>query len=362
VVHKLAKEVIIDWQNIYLFPHMEPLSSYKRHYIAPFLTTRFNKQGVQVSLQNIEQEVRRWASDYQPDITAEIYDEPFIIEIFYRHPVDEEKLQKIIRDDIAAVEVSLGHLDANEITPSEIRQAIVNPKNFKWLYYPRRWLSGDELQAFSGYEEAEKKKIDDKLEAERLERERIALERENKERERQEKALKDTAITKSHIVQRLVKEYYLLHLQNKRVSPFTPQERKQMAEIFPWVDRAHNIILRATKDIDEFPPNVPDRAHYENLMKGVGYSYRSEIAQRLVEKIDQDREWEEHLVNLYKAGFREIRQLAPLDELETKSLDELVEDGDEISIYLKLHLLPYCNNILNKHFPEGSHLRDLSET
>ncbi len=69
------------------------------------------------------------------DILATHGDTPLIIEIFYRHKVDDQKMLKIVEANVSAIEI-----DLSDLTPDDIKNwdtfwsSINNPKRIKWLY------------------------------------------------------------------------------------------------------------------------------------------------------------------------------------------------------------------------------------
>lgn len=82
--------------------------------------------------------------DFQPDIFMEIeikkkgkvYLTSLIIEIAVTHFVDAEKLSKIEKKGISAIEISLNKLDRIE-NDDELWTELTNPDNIKWLFHSK---------------------------------------------------------------------------------------------------------------------------------------------------------------------------------------------------------------------------------
>ena len=103
----------------------------------------FGKQKVQsrkeYKLKNVFDEYK--IDDFQPDIFAEIevkrngitYLVPFIIEIAVTHFVGSEKLAKIEKKGISAIEINLSKIERIK-NDDELWNELINPDNIKWLF------------------------------------------------------------------------------------------------------------------------------------------------------------------------------------------------------------------------------------
>lgn len=69
------------------------------------------------------------------DLWAEKSNTPLIIEIFYRHKVDEQKKDKIFKANISAIEIDLSDLTAENVKDWDDFWAHINdPKRSRWLH------------------------------------------------------------------------------------------------------------------------------------------------------------------------------------------------------------------------------------
>jgi hypothetical protein len=69
------------------------------------------------------------------DILAVIGDRQLIIEVFYRHKVDDQKHEKIIKSNISAIEINLSDLQPENVRDWETFWACVNDsRRIKWLH------------------------------------------------------------------------------------------------------------------------------------------------------------------------------------------------------------------------------------
>lgn len=350
-VHLLAKEAILKRKNLYLFPYSNTFDRYRGKLISPIVIGRFSKKGSRANLTDIESEVRRTAKDYQPDITALFDNEEFIIEIHYSHLVDQEKLEKIIRDDIPAIEISLSHIKDDELSVYEIDRAVVNPDNFKWLHYPKRWITDDELSDIDNHLAAEKQHIDDEIEyqkniAEQEERER-AKQQEQFEREQ----IRAEALRKEYFLAEYIHEYFVYLLEDKEISPFSDNERDELKIILRHVDRASEMITHHAGNADRMFHNIPNREEYNRVIKDIGKDHRRLVAKKALEIITKRDEWvSKHLVTLHELGWdnsASLRSLLNYKDIENIRLNDI--QFDPIKIYIYNKLLPACKAVLEKH-------------
>jgi len=69
------------------------------------------------------------------DILAEKDSNPLIIEIYYRHKVDDKKIEKIKYANMSAIEIDLSKLKPEDLKDSEAFWSYINDhKNIQWLH------------------------------------------------------------------------------------------------------------------------------------------------------------------------------------------------------------------------------------
>ncbi len=106
----------------------------------------FDEQKVQGrkehKLKNVFDEYK--VNDFKPDIFAEIeikrngriYLVPFIIEIAVTHFVDSEKLEKIEKKGISAIEINLSKIERIK-NDNELWSELIDHNNIKWLFHSK---------------------------------------------------------------------------------------------------------------------------------------------------------------------------------------------------------------------------------
>lgn len=352
-VHRLSKKVIIKRGNIYITPYSKPFNRYRKKRINPIVTGRFKgMKQTKVELSDIESEVRRTATDYQPDITALLDGENFIIEIHYKHKVSDEKLDKIIRDDIPAVEISLGHLKNEDISEYEIDKAIINPNNIKWLHFPERWLSELDHLDINEHIQNEKKRINDEFEEEkRLKKEKeLQLEKERVQFEKEQTVI--GANRYSYRIIELVKAYTKYLLKKNKTSPFSQQDREELKKSFVMIDRANNILTKSINKQDLLFYEIPNSNTYKEFMTSIGDEYRNKIVSSIINKIGErninNQAWaENHLLVLYDLGWGEVSdsKLFDFKAMETMLKTDLY--SDELVEYICCAVLPDIRKMLD---------------
>jgi hypothetical protein len=353
VVHKLSKKVIIKRGNIYITPHSKPFNRYRGKRINPIVTGRFKEEKqTKVELIDIESEVRRTASDYQPDITATLDSENFIIEIHYKHKVSDEKLDKIIRDDVPAVEISLGHLKNEDISEYEINKALINPNNIKWLHFPERWLSKVDKSDINEHIKNEKKRIDDEFkEKARLEKEKeVQLKMEREQFEKKQTVI--GANRYSYRIIDLVKAYTEYLLKKNKISPFTQKDREELKKTFVTIDSANHILTKSINKSDFLFYDIPSSTTYKNLMTSIGDEYRDKIVNNVIRNISgrdiHNQAWaRNHLIVLYELEWSEVSD----DKLfDFKAMEMMLKTdiySDELLEYICCAVLPDIKKMLD---------------
>jgi len=349
IVHRLAKAVIRKRKSIYVYAYMHRFEHYRGRHIDPIKVGKFTNSGRKITFENVEEEVRRVASDYQPDITGLYKGEPFVIEVHYQHEVDEAKLDKIRRDDVPAVEISLGHLKDEDINAYQIEAALRNPANVKWLHYPGSWMTDDELKQIASYEKNRRGRIDSEIRKEEQKREaeekaRLALiERARKEEERQE------AIRLQDALRDYIGEYLDLKLQRNELTPFTEEEQRLIRQFLPEVTRVGQILTRLSRH-SFWVQKVPTDLEFRNAIRKIGGDFRAEICDAIVQMICHSASWEEnYLIKAYRLGMGDnITLNTAYNYRNTNEQTETSEEYMEMRVFVRDELLPYCD----QHYEE----------
>jgi hypothetical protein len=344
IVHLLAKAVISKRKSIYVYAYMYRFERYRGSHIEPIKVGKFTDSGRKISFENVEEEVRRVASDYQPDITGLYKGQPFVIEVHYQHEVDEEKLEKIRRDDVPAVEISLGHLNDEDINAYQIEAALRNPANVKWLHYPASWMTDDELKQIASYEKSRKGRIDSEIRKEEQKREaeekaRLAqIEWARKEEERQE------AIRLQDILRDYIGEYLDLKLQRNELTPFTEEEQRLIRQFLPEVTRVGQILTRLSRH-SYWVQKVPTDLEFRNAIRKIGSDFRAEICDAIAQMICQSATWEEnYLIKAYRLGMGDnITLNTAYNYRNTSEQAEISEEYMDMRVFIRDELLPYCD-------------------
>ncbi len=353
IVHQLAKQVFLKRKNMYLFPYVIGFERYRGKGIKPLRIGRYPEGGEKVYFSNIEDELRRISSDYQPDITAELDGEEFIIEIHYKHLVDEKKLDKILRDDIPAVEISLSHL-SHQIDKYEIDRAFTNPKYFKWLHFPERWLTDNERTRVSEYLENEHKRIDEEIENDK----RQSLLREQAEIERREAYERGQIISRARqnepYFAEHIREYFQQLLKECEISPFSREAQQELKDCFGHIKRANEIITQKSESLNDLFSKVPSVNDYRRIIESIGNGYRRKLAGEIYTSISNWDEWSlEHINELTNLGwdFRsQVRRFVNYASSSFKYSDDdlLAEAG----LYIQNKILPQCKTIVTSYIGE----------
>jgi len=355
IIHKLAKRIILKRKSIYLFPYVKAFGFYKNKRINSLSLSKFFDKGTRVNLTEIEEESRRIAPDYQPDVVAKVDDEEFIIELHYTHLVDDDKKNKIIRDGIAAIEISLDNLREAELSVYEIERAILNPDNFKWIHFPERWLTEKDFLTIKRHESSERKRIDADIEKEKVLEEKTAKEAKKKEElERvraleEEKAREESArymkvLENDEILSDYMSLYLEYLLDIKNITPYSDREQHELRKILPQIDRAYSILYKQAKEDDPFL-FIPNKSTYKKIIGNIRDSYRKNLALAVLRVIKKRSEWvEKHLMSLSDLG------LTPYDRHKLMKFDEVAAGHSySFNLYIEQELLPESKVILDNY-------------
>lgn len=352
VVHRLAKAVIKKRKSLYVYAYMHRFDRYRRRYIAPVQVGNFTNNGMKINFDKVEEEVRHIATDYQPDITGIYNGDPFVIEVHYQHPVDEEKLEKIRRDDVPAVELSLGHLEDENINSYKIEEALRNPANVKWLHYPTAWLSDDDVQQLARYEEAQKARIDNEIREEEMRREaeenaRLkALEMQRQAEEKQE------AMRYQGLLEEYIHDYLNFKLKTEELTPFSEEEQVFFRQFLPYAKQAGKILSSLSRH-SPISEAVLTGDVYRNEINKISAFFRRDIADEIVGQIRSQDGWENMIIELYRLGFGSgISLNAAYSFRKAEKQNDIDEEYREMRVFVRDVLLPYCDNHYEGYFSQ----------
>ncbi|HIF0282833.1 TPA: competence protein CoiA family protein [Legionella pneumophila] len=86
-------------------------------------------------------------NEIRADILAIASNQKLIIEIFYRHKVDDQKIEKIKADNISTIEINLSDLKPDDVKDWETFWLCINdPNRAQWLYNARAATESVELE------------------------------------------------------------------------------------------------------------------------------------------------------------------------------------------------------------------------
>lgn len=221
-IHLAAKKIIIEKKEITLPKHIFSVSGRDSRGMEHKVKKTIALDGIVVDFDSVKEEI------YLPGIRADIIgkkkDKKLIIEIFYRHKVDEKKLEKIKKANTSAIEIDLSRLKPEDIMDWETFWSYINdPQNIKWLHNTKNnniQLNLEKKLAEKIHEHEKKYKYED------IEKER----QENREKRFLLQALDDleTLSSKKHLEQlkREIKTHpaYKYYIQNPSYNMFSWDE------------------------------------------------------------------------------------------------------------------------------------------
>ncbi|MHA3126753.1 competence protein CoiA family protein [Legionella pneumophila] len=144
-IHMAAKQIIKERKQIKLPEYTINKnildSKGKMHFESKILVER----GRSISFDSVQEEQE--LNEMRADILAITNNQKLIIEIFYRHKVDEQKIEKIKAANISTIEI-----DLSDLTPDDVRNwetfwlCINDPNRTQWLYNARASSESIELE------------------------------------------------------------------------------------------------------------------------------------------------------------------------------------------------------------------------
>ncbi|WP_408072880.1 competence protein CoiA family protein [Legionella pneumophila] len=194
-IHMAAKQIIIERRQIKLPQYNINKSFFDSKGIEHSESKAIVENGTLISFDSVQEEQE--LSEMKVDILAIKRNEKLIIEIFYRHKVDDQKIEKIKAANISTIEINLSDLTPNDVKDWEAFWLCINdPNRVQWLY---------NAKAISKYAEIENQ-LRKKIQKREKEYKQAKLKRLRQGQEKKptlNKALKELEIlrTKEHIAQ-----------------------------------------------------------------------------------------------------------------------------------------------------------------
>lgn len=165
-VHLAAKKMIMERKQITFSKCVSIASGTDSRGIEHKEQKIIVEDGMVVRFDSVEEETE--LHGMKADILAKMRNKLLIIEIFYRHKVEEEKLVKIVKADISAIEINLSDLRPEDVMDWEAFWLYLNdPHRVQWLYNAKAQSVNQELkeqvaraiqQKEEGYKEEQIKK------------------------------------------------------------------------------------------------------------------------------------------------------------------------------------------------------------
>lgn len=132
-IHMAAKQIILQRQQIRLPEYNITTSLIDSLGHKHFESNTIVPRGMLVSFDSVEEEKIHGA--IKADILAKKANEHLIIEIFYRHKVDAQKIEKIKITNTSAIEIDLSDLTPEDVQNWETFWSRINdPNRIQWLY------------------------------------------------------------------------------------------------------------------------------------------------------------------------------------------------------------------------------------
>ena len=145
-IHMTAKQMIMERQEIKL-PGYTITKSVKdsKGFMLSTQPKTIVKNGELISFDSVQKE--RDLYEMRADILAIKRNQMLIIEIFYSHKVDAQKIEKIMRANISAIEINLSDLRPDDVKDMESFWLSINdPNRSKWLHNVKEHADHPDLE------------------------------------------------------------------------------------------------------------------------------------------------------------------------------------------------------------------------
>lgn len=132
-IHMAAKKIILEKRQITLPECVSIATITDSRGIAHTEEELVVSCGTVINFDSVEAEVE--LHGMKADVLATKSLVPLMIEIFYRHKVDDDKKMKIVKANISVIEIDLSDLTADDVNNWESFWTRINdPKRIRWLY------------------------------------------------------------------------------------------------------------------------------------------------------------------------------------------------------------------------------------
>jgi len=144
-IHLGAKKLILEKKQLTLPKHTLVISKKDSRGREHKVEKNIVKDGEVILFDFIQEEID--LHGMRADILAKKNNTPLIIEIFYRHKVDDQKLEKIQKANISAIEIDLSNLTPEDIKDWEAFWSYINDlSHIKWLHNAKAQACRPELE------------------------------------------------------------------------------------------------------------------------------------------------------------------------------------------------------------------------
>lgn len=132
-IHLAAKQIIKEKKQITLPEFVLSISARDSRGVEYTQEEIVVQAGKIISFDTVEDE--KDICDVKADILAMVGNTPLIIEIFYRHKVDDQKAQKLAKANISAIEIDLSDMSPDDVKDWDTFWSCINdPRRIRWLY------------------------------------------------------------------------------------------------------------------------------------------------------------------------------------------------------------------------------------
>lgn len=195
-IHLAAKQIIMEEKQITLPEFVCTVSATDSRGMEHTEPETIVRSGKIVDFDSVKEEIE--LHGMRADILAVKGNAPLIIEIFYRHKVDDQKLEKIASANKSAIEINLSDLTPEDVKDMEtFRSVVINdPQRIQWLHNAKT----------PSIEQKLKKRLGARIQEQEKEYEREKIKRQKREQKEQTQlihALNDLKVlcSKEHIAQ-----------------------------------------------------------------------------------------------------------------------------------------------------------------
>lgn len=132
-IHLAAKQIIMQKKEITLPEYVSTVSKKDSRGEEYTASETIAQGGTVISFDSTQEEAE--LHGMKADIFATKGQKQLIIEIFYQHKVEDEKIEKIAKANISAIEINLSDLSPDDVKDWEIFWSTINdPQRVQWLY------------------------------------------------------------------------------------------------------------------------------------------------------------------------------------------------------------------------------------